>query len=98
MSAFFMLAPAVDRTPTAWRSGCSVPTRLTARSKAFARVGMLVGYLRTIGRLPQAQRLFAYHGAEHRAIQAYEAGEPLEVRVAATTSRTRTSAAARASC
>jgi uncharacterized protein YqhQ len=43
------------------------------------RVGTLVGYLRTVGRLPQAQRLFAYHGAEHRAIQAYEAGEPLEV-------------------
>jgi uncharacterized protein YqhQ len=29
--------------------------------------------------MPQAQRLFAYHGAEHRAIQAYEAGKPLEV-------------------
>jgi uncharacterized protein YqhQ len=29
--------------------------------------------------MPQAQRLFAYHGAEHRAIQAYEANEPLEV-------------------
>jgi uncharacterized protein YqhQ len=40
---------------------------------------MLIGYLRVIGRLPQAQRLFAYHGAEHRAIQAYEANEPLDV-------------------
>jgi uncharacterized protein YqhQ len=48
-------------------------------SEGVVRIGTVVGYLRTVGRLPQAQRLFAYHGAEHRAIQAYEAGEPLEV-------------------
>ena len=47
--------------------------------ECIARIGMLLGYLRAIGRVPQAQRLFQYHGAEHRAIQAYEAGDPLQV-------------------
>ena len=53
--------------------------RLASLMEGPVRLGMLIGYLRVIGRLPQAQRLFAYHGAEHRAIQAYEANEPLEV-------------------
>ncbi len=54
-------------------------SRLAGAVEGLTRVGVLIGYLRAVGRLPQAQRLFAYHAAEHRAIQAYEAGEPLEV-------------------
>ena len=79
MSMFFVLAPAVDRRSTSMAKRLRVPKRLNGAFEGFARVGMLVGYLRAVGRMPQAQRLFAYHGAEHRAIQAYEAGEPLEV-------------------
>src|ERR1700694_762422 len=73
MSVFFVLAPAVDKRSAKMASRFRVPKRLNGAFEGFARVGMLVGYLRAIGRLPQAQRLFAYHGAEHRAIQAYEA-------------------------
>ena len=81
MSAFFVLAPtAANRRTGRIAKRLRVPSRLSGAFEGFTRIGMLVGYLRTIGRLPQAQRLFAYHGAEHRAIQAYEAGEPLEVR------------------
>jgi uncharacterized protein YqhQ len=29
--------------------------------------------------MPDIRRVFAYHGAEHKTINAYEAGEPLEV-------------------
>jgi len=76
ISALFMLAPAAATRRIERRIR---NPRLAAVVEGVARVGMLVGYLRTIGRLPQAQRLFGYHGAEHRAIQAYEAGEPLEV-------------------
>ncbi len=53
--------------------------RLAALLEGLFRMGMLVSYLRVLGAVPQAKRLFAYHGAEHRAIQAYEAGQPLEV-------------------
>ncbi|MER3444656.1 MAG: DUF1385 domain-containing protein [Meiothermus sp.] len=40
---------------------------------------ILVGYLLFIGRLPDIQRFFMYHGAEHKAIAAYEQNLPLTV-------------------
>ena len=43
------------------------------------RLGLLIGYLWLIGRLPDIQRVFAYHGAEHKSINAVEAGQPLDV-------------------
>ncbi|MEK7216634.1 MAG: DUF1385 domain-containing protein, partial [Chloroflexota bacterium] len=43
------------------------------------RIGLLLGYLWLIGRMADVRRLFAYHGAEHKTIHAYEAGVPLEV-------------------
>ncbi len=41
------------------------------------RIALFFGYVWLIGRLPDIRRVFAYHGAEHKAINAYEAGEPL---------------------
>ena len=43
------------------------------------KAGILVGYLSFIGRLPDIQRFFMYHGAEHKAIAAYEQNLPLTV-------------------
>lgn len=43
------------------------------------RLAMFLVYVWAIGLLPDIRRVFAYHGAEHRAIHAYEAGLPLEV-------------------
>jgi uncharacterized protein YqhQ len=40
---------------------------------------MAVGYIYAISRLPDIQRVFGFHGAEHKAINAYEAGAPLTV-------------------
>jgi uncharacterized protein YqhQ len=42
------------------------------------RVTMLVAYLGLISLLPDLKRVFQYHAAEHKAINAYEAGEELE--------------------
>jgi uncharacterized protein YqhQ len=42
------------------------------------RVSIFVGYLTLISLLPDLRRVFQYHAAEHKAINAYEAGEPLE--------------------
>ncbi len=75
-SAFFLLVPALASRRIERRVK---QRRFGGLLEGLARIGMLVGYLRAIGRVPQAQRLFQYHGAEHRAIQAYEAGDPLEV-------------------
>lgn len=43
------------------------------------RLALLIGYLLLIGRVPDIQRVFGYHGAEHKAINAMEHGEPLDV-------------------
>ena len=43
------------------------------------RLALLVGYLYLIGRMPDIQRVFGYHGAEHKTINAMEAGDPLDI-------------------
>ena len=43
------------------------------------RLGLFVLYLWAIGRIPEIRRVFGYHGAEHKTINAYEAGAPLTV-------------------
>src|SRR3954471_45788 len=41
------------------------------------RTAIFLGYLTLISRLPDLRRVFEYHGAEHKTIACYEAGEPL---------------------
>lgn len=43
------------------------------------RIAIFVGYLKIIGMMSDVKRVFTYHGAEHKAVNAYEAGVPLEV-------------------
>jgi uncharacterized protein YqhQ len=43
------------------------------------RIAILVGWLALVARTKDAQRLFQYHGAEHKAIWAYESRLPLTV-------------------
>lgn len=47
-------------------------------AEGLLRVGILIGYIGTIGRLPDVSRVFAYHGAEHKTVNAYEAWARLE--------------------
>jgi uncharacterized protein YqhQ len=42
------------------------------------RLVIFVGYIVAISLLPDIRRVFAYHGAEHMTIHAFERGEPLE--------------------
>ena len=46
--------------------------------EGIVRLGLFVGYLAAISLLPDIRRVFAYHGAEHRTVNAYEHGVPLE--------------------
>jgi len=43
------------------------------------RVGLVLAYLSAIALLPDVRRVFQYHGAEHKTINAFESGWPLEV-------------------
>ena len=46
--------------------------------EGILRLGLVVGYIALVGLLPDIRRVFAYHGAEHQAINAYESGAALE--------------------
>ncbi len=51
--------------------------------EGLIQLGILVGYVWLIGRIPDVKRLFGYHGAEHKTINAYEAGADLTPEVVA---------------
>jgi uncharacterized protein YqhQ len=73
--AFFFLVPLflvglVDRYVTS--------ALLSNLVEGLVRLGLFLGYLIGIGFLPDIRRVFAYHGAEHKTVNAYEAGATLE--------------------
>ncbi|MFC1991336.1 DUF1385 domain-containing protein [Chloroflexota bacterium] len=45
----------------------------------FIRVAILVTYLKLMTLIPDIRRTFAYHGAEHTVVNAYESGVPIEL-------------------
>ncbi|HZG68134.1 MAG TPA: DUF1385 domain-containing protein [Herpetosiphonaceae bacterium] len=60
-----------------------LPPLLRELLEGVFRLGIFVGYLVLIRRSSDIQRVFAYHGAEHKTVNAYEAGAaltPAEVR------------------
>ena len=48
------------------------------------RILVLVLYLLALGLIPDMRRMMQYHAAEHMVIHAYEAGQPIDARTAAT--------------
>jgi uncharacterized protein YqhQ len=47
--------------------------------EGLTRLSLLLAYLWAVGRMEEIRRVFAYHGAEHKTINAFEAGAPLTV-------------------
>ena len=47
--------------------------------EAVLKMAIFVAYLALCSRMKEIHRLFEYHGAEHKTIACYEAGEPLTV-------------------
>ena len=72
--ALFMLLPS-------FLAGLIVPkgVLLFNIAEGIIRLVLLVGYIWVIGRAEDILRVFAYHGAEHKTINAHEAGAPLTV-------------------
>jgi uncharacterized protein YqhQ len=57
----------------------AIPNSLLANLlEGLLRLVLLVGYIWAIGHVPEIRRVFAYHGAEHMTIHAFEAGDPLD--------------------
>ena len=74
-AAIFFVAPLLL---TGWLSS-RMNGMLVVLVEGVVRLLMLLGYIWGIGFVPDIRRVFAYHGAEHRTINAWEAGAPLEV-------------------
>lgn len=55
--------------------------------EGVVRVALVLGYIAAIGRMKEVQKLFQYHGAEHKAINAYEADGFISVEGASKASR-----------
>jgi uncharacterized protein YqhQ len=47
--------------------------------EGFVRLGLLLAYLWGIRFMPDIRRVYGYHGAEHKTINAFEAGADLDV-------------------
>ena len=58
--------------------------------EGLVRLAIFLIYLSAISLMPDIRRVFAYHGAEHKTINAYEAGAPLIPEEVAKYSRTHT--------
>ena len=56
----------------------AVPSSLLLNlAEGAIRLLLFLGYLALISLMPEIRRVFAYHGAEHMAIHAFEHGDPL---------------------
>lgn len=73
-AALFMLLPS-------FLAGLLVPkgALLFNIVEGLIRLCLLIGYITAVGRMEDIRRVFAYHGAEHKTINAHEAGVPLTV-------------------
>jgi hypothetical protein len=74
VGAIFFVGPVLL---TGWLGAVTGNHFLEVLGECALRVAMIVGYIWLVGRLPEVQRVFAYHAAEHRAIHAYEHGDAL---------------------
>ena len=55
----------------------SMPAAVSAVLEGLIKVGIFVGYLVGVSFMPDIKRTFMYHGAEHKSIACFEAGEEL---------------------
>jgi uncharacterized protein YqhQ len=73
VGVFFLLPSALAKLMDPWaKSG--VANSLT---EGLIRIVLFVGYIAAIGTVPDIRRVFAYHGAEHKTINALEDHQPL---------------------
>jgi len=75
--AFFMLLPLLVARGAERLVGES--TILFNVVDGLVRILFFVAYIWAIGRSKDIKRVFEYHGAEHKTIHAYEAGDPLQM-------------------
>ena len=76
----FVWLPTVVAGPLLRLSASPVLVNL---GEGLFRLAVLVAYIWVIGRMPDIARVFQYHGAEHKVINAFDAGGPYDAEAAA---------------
>lgn len=74
-----VLFVALPTAATHWLAGAVQNPFWSNIIEGTIRLAVFLGYIVAITRMEDIQRVFQYHGAEHKVINAYEAGVPLEV-------------------
>jgi len=64
---------------THWVKGWAPGSLVVNVVEGLMRFGVFIAYLVGISLMKEIQRVFQYHGAEHKVINTYEAGDPLTV-------------------
>jgi uncharacterized protein YqhQ len=77
---FFLLPAGVGYL---FRHFLALPHGWSSLLEGLLRLGLVIGYIWVIGRVPDIQRVFMYHGAEHKTINAFEAGDDMTPEVVA---------------
>ena len=71
---FFLLPTAVSH----WlETTLDLAKTTSSLIEGLIRIGLFIAYIVLIAQLPDVKRVFSYHGAEHKTINAYEAKAPL---------------------
>lgn len=73
---FFLLPTFASRWIASFAAGNPI---VDAVAEGVLRLLLFLAYLWAISFIPDIRRVFGYHGAEHKTINAYEAGDPLTV-------------------
>lgn len=79
VTAIVVVASSAPAAAARWIAGAVGLDVAAPVIEAALGIALLYGYLRVIGRLGDVRRLFQNHGAEHKVVNAHEAGVPLTV-------------------
>ena len=60
-----------------WAFETAMGATVSAVIEGLIKMGIFVGYLSAVSLMPDIKRTFMYHGAEHKSIACFEAGEEL---------------------
>lgn len=77
LAAALFLFIGVPYAATSLARGVTSSSLLLNVAEGLIRLALLIGYLVAISFMPDIRRVFAYHGAEHMTIHAFENGDPL---------------------
>jgi len=75
VGVFFVLPTLIGRSFSSYFPN----TILYNLMEGLVRIALFLGYILLVSQLKDIKRIFQYHGAEHKTIQAYESGEDINL-------------------